>query len=326
MALRQTALASIREILGIYWILVRVTVPIVIMTELLSRLGVIDAIAPAFGPVMALVGLPPALGLAWLTGMLVGIWGAVPLLFALVPVASLSVGDVTTFSALLLFAHGLPLEQKIIQKVGPGLVVTTALRILGGLLYAFVLYRIQLATGWLAGPVDPAWVPLETQTSWPGFFRALLETLVTIFLILVALTWGLELLRRTGVLARLMRLLAPALRLAGIRGEAGHLTVVGLFLGITYGAGLLIREARTGRVSPRQLFLSCVFMGFAHSVIEDTLIVVALGADLTAVLLGRVVFALMVTAAIAALLKRLDDRHFLRLAFHGGPGGRDDGG
>ncbi len=63
--------------------------------------------------------------------MLVGIWGAVPLIFTLVvPVSELSTADVTVFSALVLFAHGLPLEQKIIQKAGPGMVATTTLRIL----------------------------------------------------------------------------------------------------------------------------------------------------------------------------------------------------
>ncbi|KWV40175.1 hypothetical protein AS026_26825 [Rhizobium altiplani] len=57
-----------QETLGIYWVLVRITIPIAIMTELLSRMGAIKAVAPTFAPVMNLVGLPAELGLAWLTG------------------------------------------------------------------------------------------------------------------------------------------------------------------------------------------------------------------------------------------------------------------
>lgn len=87
-----------------------------------------------------------------------------------------------------------------------------------------------------------------------------------------------------------MKALAPLLRLAGIRGEAGYFTTVGPFLGVSYGGGLLIGEARTGVVSPRQVFVSCIFMSFAHSVIEDTLIVTALGADVGGVLVGLPVF------------------------------------
>lgn len=310
-----SALQKTRETLAIYWVLVRITVPIALLTEFLARMGVIEAVTPAFAPVMNLVGLPPELGLAWLTGMLVGIWGAVPLLFTLVPTSSLSVADVTVFSALILFAHGLPIEQKIIQQAGPGMIATTVLRLAGGLLYAFLLHHVLKVTGWLSAPVNPAWIPLGATPDWAHYLRGLAETMVWMLVILVVLSWSLELLKVTGALGLLMKALSPVLRLAGIRGEAEHLTAVGLFLGISYGAGLLIREAQSGAISPRQIFLSCVFMGFAHSVIEDTLIVIALGADVYGVLVGRVVFAIAATAILAALLRQLSDRAFFARMF-----------
>lgn len=313
--LLSTFMLKTRDTIDIYWLLVRITVPIAILTELLSRMGVIEAVAPAFSPVMSLVGLPNELGLAWLTAMLVGIWGAVPLIFALVPASSLTVADITVFSALILFAHGLPIEQKIIQKAGPGMVVTTVLRVAGGLLYAFLLHHVLQAMDWLSAPVNPAWIPLSVTPQWSEYFWSLGETMVLMFVILFALFWALELLKVTGVMAWMMKALEPVLRLAGIRGEAGHLTAVGLFLGISYGAGLLIREARSGTVSPRQIFLSCVFMGFAHSVIEDTLIMISLGADVYGILVGRVVFAVVVTAMIAAVLRRLSDEQFFAQMF-----------
>ena len=303
------------QTLTIYWVLVRITVPIAILTELLSRMGAVKAIAPAFAPVMNLIGLPPELGLAWLTGMLVGIWGAVPLVFTLVPASSLSVADVTVFSALILFAHGLPIEQKIIQKAGPGLIATTALRIAGGLLYAFILHHILQATGWLQAPANPVWLPVSATPGWGDYLLGLAETMGWMLVILLALSWGLELLKVTGLMDLMMKALSPVLRLAGIRGEAGHLTAIGLFLGISYGAGLLIREAQSGAISPRQIFLSCVFMGFAHSVIEDTIVVMSLGADLHGVLTGRLVFAVTASAAIAALLYRLPDKAFFARMF-----------
>lgn len=303
------------ETLEIYWVLVRITVPIAILTEILSRMGAIEAVAPAFAPVMNLIGLPPELGLAWLTGMLVGIWGAVPLVFTLVPVSSLDVADITVFSALILFAHGLPIEQKIIEKAGPGIIATTLLRIAGGLLYAFLLHHLLEATGWLSAPVNPAWSAMSATPDWVDYFWGLGETMLFMLVILLALSFGLEILKLTGLMKLMMKALSPVLRLAGIRGEAEHLTAIGLFLGISYGAGLLIREARSGTISARQVFLSCVFMGFAHSVIEDTIVVMSLGADIYGVLAGRLVFAIAATAVIAALIHRLSNKAFFARMF-----------
>lgn len=315
MPIVKAAMRNLKETLDIYWMLARVMVPIAIVAEALSRMGAIKAVTPLFAPIMSYVGLPPELGLAWLTGMLVGIWAAVPLFFSLVPVSSLSAADVTVLSALLLFAHGLPMEQKIIQYAGPGMVVTTVLRAAGGLLYAFLLHLLFEATGWLSAPVNPAWMPMTATPDWMTFFIGLAETMITMLVVLVVLSWAMELLKVTGLLGWLMKVFSPALRLAGIKGEAGHFTAIGLLLGISYGGGLLIREARTGAISPRQIFLACVFMGFAHSIVEDTLLVMALGADMLSVLVGRLVFAIAATAAIAAVLRALPDERFFTWAF-----------
>ncbi len=310
MSLLLELLRKTPESLRIYWMLARIMVPIMVGAEVLLRLGVIEHIAPLFEPLMSAVGLPAELGLAWLTAIVVGLWGAVPLLFTLVPVSSLTVGEVSIFSALLLFAHGLPLEQKIIQTVGPGFWFTTFLRVAGGLLYAFLLHHTLQFTGWLSAPVDPTWIPMSATPSWPEFFISLTEAMVWMLVILVGLFWALELFKAFGIMNLLMKALLPVLRLAGIQKEAGHLTLVGLFLGISFGAGVLIREARSRTVSPRQIFLSCVLMGFAHSIVEDTLLMMALGADVFAILLGRVVFAIVATGLIALVLQKLSDAQF----------------
>ncbi|MGF7008662.1 nucleoside recognition domain-containing protein [Aminobacter sp. BE322] len=300
------------ETLNIYWDLVRIIVPVAVTVEFLQGFGFIEAVSPAFSPLMNLVGLPPELALAWLTGLLVGIWGGMVVVFTLVPASALTTADITVLSSLLLFAHAIPIEQKIIRNAGPGFIATAAIRIGGGFLFAVLLHLTLATTGWLAEPVSPDWRPMAQDAGWKAFVSGMLKTLTLMLVVLLALSGAIELLRLSGILERINRRLAPLFRLAGIENPTVPFVAIGMFLGISYGAGLLIREARSADAEPRQVFLACVFMGFAHSVIEDTVVVVAFGADLTSVLFARLAFAIVATALIAGALKSVPDDVFYR--------------
>ncbi|HEV7327465.1 MAG TPA: nucleoside recognition domain-containing protein, partial [Bosea sp. (in: a-proteobacteria)] len=286
------------ETFAVYRELVVIMVPIAFATHALAEFGIIKAVSPWLAPAMQLFGLPPELALAWLTGLLVGMWGGVIVLFTLVPTLALSSADMTVFSTLLLMAHAIPVEQRIVARAGPSFWATSIIRIAGAMAFAALLHQLFAATGWLSQPMAPVWMPAAGEGGWLGFFYGLAKTLVVMLAVLLVLTWVMELLRAVGVLDVLYKALAPLFRLVGLKPEALPFTTVGLLLGISYGSGLMLAEVRRQPIEPRQVFLASVFMGFAHSLIEDTLIVVALGADLTSVLFGRLLFAVVATAAV----------------------------
>jgi spore maturation protein SpmB len=293
------------ETLVVYRELVVVMVPIAVATQLLTELGIIKAASPWVAPAMQLFGLPPELALAWLTGLLVGMWGGVVVLFTLGPTTGLSSADMTVFCSLLLMAHAIPVEQRIVAKAGPNFWATSILRIAGAMAFAALLHQLFAGTGWLLQPIAAVWKPMAGDAGWVGFAYGTAKTLVVMLAILLALSWAMELLRAAGILDVLYKALAPLFRPVGLRREALPFTTVGLLLGISYGSGLMLAEVRRQPIEPRQVFLASVFMGFAHSLIEDTLIVVALGADLTSVLFGRLLFAIIATAVVAFVLNRV---------------------
>ncbi|MGB0467100.1 MAG: hypothetical protein ACPGF7_06120 [Pontibacterium sp.] len=123
-----------------------------------------------------------------------------------------------------------------------------------------------------------------------------------IILILLAVLKVFDLLKITDLVSRA---LTPILRVMGIEGRATTLTMC-----LTYGGALIIKEARAGHIAKKDIFLSLCFMGLCHSLLEDTLFVMALGADISGVLLGRFIFSVAVVAILAAMIKKLPTSTF----------------
>ena len=92
--------------------------------------------------------------------------------------------------------------------------------------------------------------------------------------------------------------------------DAAPITIIGTTLGISYGGGLIIQEARSGKLSEKDAFLSVSLMGLTHSLIEDTILMMTIGASLLGILLGRVVFAIIAMIILVRLISMLSDRIF----------------
>ena len=78
---------------------------------------------------------------------------------------------------------------------------------------------------------------------------------------------------------------------------------IGLLLGLTYGGALIIQATKDQDFTPRAKFLALSLLSLSHSLIEDTALMLALGADVWIVLVGRLVFTLALVALIAKTLQ-----------------------
>jgi len=82
---------------------------------------------------------------------------------------------------------------------------------------------------------------------------------------------------------------------------------VGTILGITYGAGILIKEAKSGTLTKRDIFFIGTFLMICHAIIEDTLLFVIFNANLYVI----VIFRLIAAVIFSFLLLKLYDKKFI---------------
>lgn len=125
-------------------------------------------------------------------------------------------------------------------------------------------------------------------------------------LIVVPLVVVFEVLRYAKVFRSLGSRTEPMMRGLGLGRSAVLPLFTGIFLGIAYGAGIIIRSAAAGQMNRRELFLTGLFLATCHAVIEDVLIFVVLGGDAFMMLGLRLALAVLLTAMLARLWKAED--------------------
>lgn len=126
---------------------------------------------------------------------------------------------------------------------------------------------------------------------------------VKLFLIIVPLVTAFEVLRYLPVFRRAGNLVEPAMKGVGLTRDAAVPLFTGIFLGIAYGAGIIIRVAQQKGLPARELFLMGLFLATCHSVIEDILIFVVIGGNGPVILGVRLGLAALLTGLMARLWK-----------------------
>lgn len=283
--------------------LFRLMIPVILLIRLLEQAGVIEWLSLLLEPLMHGIGLPGEAALVWATTMMINLYGGLIVLASLWNDMNLSVAQATVLATLMLLAHSLPVEGRIAQRAGVNLAFTLALRIGMALLLALMLHHLYQAGGFLQQPATLLWQPEPAEQGWWPWLRGQVQNLAMIYGIILLLILLLEVLQRMGVIDVFNRLLRPLLQGLGIGREAETLTLVGLTLGLSYGGALLIEEAEAGRVAPADVLYGISLLGLSHSLIEDTLLLLLIGADLTAILLFRFLFTLLVIFLMVRVLR-----------------------
>lgn len=270
--------------------LMKVTIPISLAIKILDDLGFIKLIANFFSPIMKLVGLSGELGIVWITGMVTNIYGALITLFNFSASTDFSVKEITILATMILIAHSLIPETKIMKEIGGSPLKIIGLRIPSALILGFFMNLIYSSLNIFGEKANFTWVPKNTDNSYLGFFISQFKNYLNIFLLIAALLILMEFLNKIGFIRLINKLLRPLLSPLGIGEEAITINLVSLTMGITFGAALFVDEIKKGKITQSELINSIYLMSLSHALIEDTLLMLTFGAKLSGILVTRVAF------------------------------------
>lgn len=137
-------------------------------------------------------------------------------------------------------------------------------------------------------------IAMEILNGWLG-------TIINLAKILIPLMIIIEILRVYRIMEKLANKMAFIGKIMGIEKQSIFPLLVGITMGVTYGAGSLIEINKETPISKKDYTLIGVFMFLCHGIIETALIFGIAGANVFFITVVRLIIAFVVTAVAARL-------------------------
>ena len=134
--------------------------------------------------------------------------------------------------------------------------------------------------------MDWARVFLET-------FQVSYSTILKMTLVIIPLLIAIECFKDMGWLEKISARFRSITRLLRLPGEAALGLMVGFFVGLIFGSGVIMQTTEEVKMTRTQLNTMFVFIGLCHAVIEETVLFTAIGANAVIVLASRVITSLL---------------------------------
>lgn len=274
--------------------LFKIILPISLLVRLLQYSGWLSAISGYIEPAFSLIGLPGETAIIFITSIFCPLYAPI----ALIASVSLGLREATILAVMCLVAHNLPVESSVQSRTGSSFWTMTLLRISMAFVVAFFLNWVMPAEGW--GTTGAAG-GIEACNSWWDvivlWFFSSMKVIITILLIVTALMILHYILEEFRLMKRLSTFFAPLMKLFGLPEDTAFLWLVGNLVGLAYGGAIMMEQMENKKLSYTNGNLLNYHLAINHSMLEDTLIFVAIGISAGWIIGTRLLFAAIVVWA-----------------------------
>ncbi len=143
---------------------------------------------------------------------------------------------------------------------------------------------------------------LMTWHFWQQTGLGLGKLLWQIAIIVIPIMIVMEALKEANLLDKVTQRLAWTVKPFRMSSAAVFPLLAGLAFGLVYGAGMIIQAASEGSLNKRDLYLISLFLVINHSVFEDTLLFVAIGANGWLILTFRFLASVIITCFVGRFI------------------------
>jgi len=273
------------------WIILKLIIPIYIIADILFYYNLLDYVAFLVEPITTMIGLPAEASLSIISGMFLNVYASI----AFAAPLDLTIHQWTILAVFVGICHALIVEGVIMKKIGISNTYSYSMRILIGFIVAFIT-SIMPSSWFSSSIVENTYTQVQYNSITEVLYNSVLNSMILSYKVILLIT----------LLIFIMDFIKTRKFIEDSKKNVskGFSLTVGVFLGITYGAGILIKEVESGRISKNDIFYIGTFLMICHAIIEDTLLFVIFGADFSMAVAIRTVAAIVFSYILLIFYKK----------------------
>lgn len=281
------------------WWLLKLILPISFMVSLMQYLGVIAIIANYLTPLFSVVGLPGESAIVFISSMFLSLYAPIAIMATL----ALDLREVTIMALMCLISHNLFVETAVQKKTGSSAIIMFSLRLFCSFLAAYVLNKLLPSNIGINSVSEK----LIVFTSFGQMLLAWIQStgwlIVKITLIVTGLLLLQNNLKEFKIIDYISKPFAPVMKIMGLSPNTSFLWFIGQIVGLTYGSVIMIEEVERGDISAADADLLNYHIAINHSLLEDTLLFVAIGVPAVWITFPRILLAIFTVWTVRLIRK-----------------------
>lgn len=255
----------------VLWLL-KLTIPVSFGVFLLNYFGLLNVIGTWLTPLFKMIGLPGQASVVLITSIFTNIYSVIAVMATL----DFGVREGTIIAVMCLISHALIVETAIQKKTGSHPVRIVLTRLGSSFIAAWILNMLmpgESTTG-TENTIRQAVEFIPALTGWATAMAITTLKIVVLANLLLILQKALD---EFDLIKWILLPFRPFLKIMGLPANTGFLWMIAYTLGLSYGGAIMISQSEDGKLSQQEADLLNHHIAISHSLLEDTLLFVAVG-------------------------------------------------
>jgi len=294
-----SALSALPKAGKTIWWLLKIILPISLFVSFLQYWGIIARIAQILSPAFSLIGLPGESAVVFITSIFVPLYGPI----AIITTLPMDMREITILALMCLISHNLFVETAIQKKTGSSALIMFFLRLCTSITGAFILNQILPEHIGISHTIQKS-IVFENMTgmlhNWianAGLLTLKMSLIISGLMVLQSI------LKEFNILDIIAKTFTPLMRLMGLSNDSSFLWFVAQTLGLGYGSAIMIEEVKSKSITHKSANLLNYHIAINHSLLEDTLLFVAIGVPAGWIIAPRFILAIVVVWSVRGITK-----------------------